>query len=146
MGNVDLLPKYLFTFNGLPMLTIKRIPLSLLMAGLCLLLVALIFVTLRPLAPATVRNTEEVQATLIRISEGTSHDLLIELKDDPNHYYINRGLEQGLHLQELKNELEGKEIRLRYIKHWSLLNPVGRARPLAQLSADGKAIFNAMVD
>ena len=122
----------------------KRVPLSLWMAMLSLIFMSALFLAFVPVAPATLENTVEISGKVQAIKEGGPQDVVIKLSDDPHHYYINRGLEQGLELKDLQKRLEGEEITLRYVKHWSLLNPSGRVRPVAYLSHEGREIFDMM--
>lgn len=118
----------------------RKLALSLLSAGVCLLL--LVIFSFLPLAPPTMDNTVALTARLASVTEGSSGDIIISLQNDTHNYYINRGLERGLKLSELQARLEGNMISLRYVRHWSLLNPLGKLRPVAQLSSQHNHIFD----
>ncbi|MDF9801159.1 hypothetical protein OKW21_006422 [Catalinimonas alkaloidigena] len=120
----------------------KRFPLSLLLAIMSMVLILALFLIFMPVVPATQDNTVKISAKVQAIEEGGRLDVIIRLAEDNHYYYINRGLEQGLKLEKLQKGLEGEQITLRYIKHWSLLNPSGRVRPVAQLSFKETKLFD----
>ncbi len=119
----------------------RRVSLSLSMAIISLVFISAIFLAMIPVANPTSENTEWVLGKVEAITEGGTHDVIIKLTNDTHHYYINRGLEKGLQFGDLQPKLEGSEISLRYIKHWSLLNPSGKVRPVAELSQEGQTLF-----
>ena len=59
-------------------------------------------------------NSIEVSGIIDDLYVGGVKDLVFKLKKDKNIYYINRALENGFDLDEIKNELLGKEIILWY--------------------------------
>ena len=76
--------------------------------------------------PVSILPEEEclvVTGEVEHIFEGGPYDVVFRLRNDPKRYYINRGLENGLDLQVLKNELLGKEVTLTYPDHWTPLDP-----------------------
>ncbi|MEP2936223.1 MAG: hypothetical protein ABJM06_12550 [Gilvibacter sp.] len=75
------------------------------------------------------------KAKIIAISEGTSFDVIF--KDaGGDKYYINRGLEQGLTLQELKNKVLNKEATMHLPKF-----AIGTSEHIAQLTVNGTVLY-----
>ena len=75
------------------------------------------------------------EITVTNISEGTSNDIVI--KDaGTDFYYINRGLEQGLSIEELNTQLLNKKVTLHLPKYW-----IGTSEHIAQLSFDNKVVY-----
>ena len=80
-----------------------------------------------------------------QIYEGGVKDLVFKLDSDDRKFYINRGLEHGLVLEELKSELLCKPVTIKYPDYWAPLNWSGKTRHLSKLvSLEGKVIFNEL--
>ena len=100
---------------------------------------------LRPVSTPTPENCDVITgiAEEIRVGDGEA-DIVVQMADDDAYYYINRGLESGLELSELRQSLEGHQITLAYVRHWSTLNLSGRNRHIAQISVGGEEIYSEM--
>ncbi len=61
-------------------------------------------------------NCKQVEGVVEQISDATSYDIVFKLKGDDAIYYVNRGLERGLELNNLKAELEGKKVKIWHAK------------------------------
>lgn len=106
-------------------------------------LFALAFATLRPvIVPQNAEDCLVAKGKVIRIFEGGVNDVAFRLEGDKTMYYINRGLEQGLDLKELQDQLIGNDVTIRYPKHWTLLDPNNRIKHLSILEYNGVEIFN----
>lgn len=80
-----------------------------------------------------------------------SKDVAIVLEGDPRVYYINRGLERGLSLDQLTQQIQGNQVTLHVIEMrlWSPLNPSGRggrslASPVVSSIAHRFLVFIAL--
>lgn len=112
-----------------------------------LLLIGLIILALftgRPITHADESNTVAVSGRLVRIAEGSADDVVIQLADDPGHYYINQGLKQGLRPDYLHQALVGQNVELRYVRHWSVLNAKGLVRHVAYLARGELVVYSEM--
>ena len=61
-------------------------------------------------------NCKQVEGVVEQITEATSYDIVFKLKDDNAIYYVNRGLERGLVLNNLKAQLEGEKVKIWHAK------------------------------
>ncbi|MBT8262447.1 MAG: hypothetical protein KJO05_06465 [Bacteroidia bacterium] len=77
--------------------------------------------------------TKEI--TVTAIEEGTSFDIVIKEKKD-DFYYINRGLEQGLTIEGLKEQIMNKKVNLQLYKFW-----FGTSEHISQLTVDNNVLF-----
>lgn len=77
--------------------------------------------------------TKEI--TVTAIEEGTSYDIVIKEKGD-DFYYINRGLEQGLTIEELEEQIMNKKVNLHLYKFW-----FGTSEHISQLTVDNNVLF-----
>ena len=103
----------------------------------------LVFTTLRPVHIPD--NPEELlvdSGRVIAIHEGGENDVVFRLENNKTRYYINRGLEYGLVLEDLQRDLIGNDITIRYPKHWTLLDPSNRIKHMSILEHNGQELFN----
>jgi len=108
-----------------------------------ILLLILMSLTLRPVnIPKDAKDCLVVKGKVIRIYEGGVKDVAFRLEGDKTMYYINRGLEQGLDLKTLQDQLIGNNVIIRYPKHWTLLDPKNRIKHLSILEYNGKELYN----
>lgn len=77
-----------------------------------------------------------------RYFEGGVKDVVFVLDGHKENYYINRGLEQGLTIDDLKQQLKGKEVTIKYPNYWSILDPSKSIRHIAKVEFEGKTIFS----
>jgi len=85
-----------------------------------------------------------VEGTVPQIYEAGIKDVVFILKGNDTHYYINRGLENGLVLNELKDKLIGQKIKIWYPKYWTPLDPKNAIRHLSKLALGQEVIFNEL--
>lgn len=112
------------------------------LAGLFFLLVVFIF---QPVSAPTASNTVEVKGIVASVYEGGPKDITFRLKDDDSMYYINRGLQYtDLTIKELREQIKNQEVTFTYIKHWSLLNPNGKVRPIAAVKKGEEEIYSRL--
>ena len=82
-------------------------------------------------------NCEIVNANITKISEGSTNDIVfIDSRGD--RYYINRGLEQGLNLQDLNASVLNKTVTLHLAK---VIGGIATSEHIAQLAVDSNIIF-----
>lgn len=99
--------------------------------------------TLRPVnIPKDAKECLVAEGKVVSIYEGGIKDVSFRLEGDKTMYYINRGLEQGLDLEDLKEQLMGQNVTIRYPKHWTLLDPDNRVKHLCILEFEGKELYN----
>ncbi len=100
--------------------------------------------TIRPVnIPENESELLVAKGELISVFEGVGNDIVFRLKDDDRRYYINRGLEQGLSIQNLQANL-GRQIILKYPEHWTLMDPAGSTKHLSMVKISGKTIFSEL--
>ncbi len=73
---------------------------------------------------------------VISVSEGPSFDILFQLDNHELPFYINRGLETGLKVDSLSNELVGKNLTL-----WVGRQLIGTPRHITHLE-HGRIIYS----
>ena len=82
-------------------------------------------------------NCVLVKGTAVRIFEGPSYDIVFKLKEYDRVFYINRGIEQGLSVKGLQNDLLGQQVELWYAKSWPF-----DGGHMTQLQRRGKILYS----
>ena len=104
--------------------------------------IQLLLVVLLSFTSCIIQNTkpedcEVIKATISNISEGTSYDINFRDTNDKS-YYINRGLEQGLNLEELNTKVLNKTVTLHLAK---VLAGTSTSNHISQLAIGDEIIF-----
>lgn len=76
-----------------------------------------------------------MDTTIIDISEGSTFDIVFKNASN-DRFYINRGLEQGLNLDSLKQNVLNKTVTLHLAKL-----PIGTSHHIAQLEVNEQVLF-----
>ena len=76
-----------------------------------------------------------MEVVVSQISEGTSYDIMFTATNG-DFYYINRGLEQGLDLEQLQDQLLNKKVNLHLAK-----TIAGTSNHIAQLAMNSEVIY-----
>ena len=84
------------------------------------------------------------EGTVVEIFEGAEYDIVFTFKEETTHFYINRGLERGLNLNTLRNDLVNNKITVKYPRYWTPLDPSNSTRHLSKLEFDGITIFSEL--
>jgi hypothetical protein len=115
----------------------------LLFFGLFMVLCMLI---LRPVPIVAESECLVVTGKVIKIFEGGTLDACFRIEGDPTVYYINRGLEQGLTLEGLRDSLIGQEITMKYPEYWTPLDPNHTIKHISKLEFQGETLFTELRD
>ena len=102
------------------------------------------FVFFRPVPIVNEEKALVVEGTVTSIREGGEKDIVFYLKDHPTRFYINRGLENGLDLETLRNELLGKRVTIKYPKYWTPLDWNNEVKHLSKLETKDTVWFNEL--
>ncbi len=110
---------------------------------IALLLIAF-FLIFRPVPIVTESEAIVEKGIVSDIYEGGVKDIAFRLENNQRVYYINRGLEQGLNLKELKKKLIGNEVVFKYPKHWTPLDWNNKIKHISKIEINGEVIFNEL--
>jgi len=120
---------------------IKMRKIAIVIAALLLALGVLIF---QPVPISPEHKSNKITGTVSYIFEGGVNDVVFRLKDTNQRFYINRGLEAGLEMQKLKDELIGNEVTIIYPKYWTPLDPKNSTKHLTELRFNGDVIYSEL--
>ena len=85
-----------------------------------------------------------IKGTVVQIYEAGTRDVVFKLEGQRQKFYVNRGLQRGLKLQQLRAKLMGREITIKYPRYWTPLDPINHIRHISKLELDGKTIYTEM--
>lgn len=108
---------------------------------ICVLIMCSI-VKLNPRPLPSPNNCVRYTGVVTSLASTSAGDIVITLKGDFKHYYINKGVKQGLTADNLKAKLEGKTVDLLAIRKWTLLDPGPKSSHVAQIIVDGSVIYD----
>ena len=111
-------------------------------AGLIALITVILILRTVPI-PAE-KDCLVLKGTVTKIYEGGVKDVVIELNGHNQKFYVNRGLQRGLNLQELQSKLTGSEIVLKYPDYWTPLDPGKSIIHISKIEHEGKTIFTEL--
>lgn len=108
------------------------------------LLFFLLMLTFRPVPKATSTNSKTISGIVSNIQEVGTNDIQIRLEDNQQLYYINRGLESGLSLEQLQQELVGQVVSIEFPEYWTPLDPNNSMRHISKLYTEQQVIFSEL--
>ncbi|MCK8520872.1 hypothetical protein M0D21_04810 [Aquimarina sp. D1M17] len=98
--------------------------------------------TFKPVRNVQPEDVLTVKGTVTKIEEGPGLDLVITLKGDEHYYYINRGLQQGLTVEQTRLDILNKTVTLYPIKRWTIFTRDGNMGHISKLMLKDKVIYN----
>ncbi|WP_344820974.1 hypothetical protein [Aquimarina gracilis] len=84
----------------------------------------------------------KIEGIVVDIKEAPGFDIAITLENDDHYYYINRGLEFNLTVEELQREILNKKTTLYSIKRWTIFTRDGNMGHVSKLMIEDKVLFN----
>jgi len=111
-----------------------------------LFLGSFILLALRPIPQPTDNNCAFIQGSISQIVSTPEKDIFFELQNQESKYYINRGLELDLDIDDLKSNLLHKTVKIVYVDHWSPLDPFKSTQSIAQIEHSGEIFFSRITD
>ncbi len=102
-----------------------------------------VLLSMRPVPDANKNNVHKISGLVSDIYLAGTSDIVLKLIDDNHFYYITRGVEEGLDYTQLKAALLYKDVKIEYVRHWSILNASGSVRPIYQLHFDDDVVYSS---
>lgn len=111
------------------------------------LLLILVMMSLIPVSNPTLDDSEIATGNVeLIVEEGGPFDIHIQLINDDHIYYVNRGVEKGLHPGELNEKLAGSDITIHYANHWTPLDPFGKLKPITRITHEEAIIYDQTIE
>ncbi|MFY7743753.1 MAG: hypothetical protein ACOVQR_13970 [Flavobacterium sp.] len=108
---------------------------------LIFILAVLIF---RPV-PIVSENKAITESGIVKeIYSNKGNDVIFIMENTERRFYINRGLENGLELNNLKEKLIGNAIVVKYPKYWTPLDWNNSVRHISKVEFKDEILFNEL--
>ncbi|WP_024768233.1 hypothetical protein [Aquimarina macrocephali] len=98
--------------------------------------------TFRPVRNVQPEDVMKIEGIVTDIQEGPGFDIVIILKNDEHHYYINRGLQYQLTVEQLRSDILNKKVTLYGIERWTIFTRDKNMGHISKLMIDNNVIFN----
>ena len=115
----------------------KKILLGIFVIGICFIGSVLI-----PALLVSEDKTIEAKGVVYKVYEAGDKDIVFKLENNDTSFYINRGIELGLKINDLEQELMGKEIVIKYQNYRTILNWYSKSKHISKVEFKDKIIFN----
>ncbi len=109
---------------------------------LFIIFMALAIQTFRPVRNVQPEDVLKIEGIVTDIKEAPGFDIVITLENDDHYYYINRGLQLNLTIEELQRELLNKKATLYSIKRWTIFTQDRNMGHVSKLMIEDKVLFN----
>lgn len=116
----------------------------LIISAALLLLVAFFIVAMRPVPTPQEKDCLTATGVVVQLYESGEKDITIRLKDVDQTFYINRGVEAGLDIKQLRENLINNVVTIKYPDYWTPLDPAGNMRHVSVLDLNGEKIFSEL--
>lgn len=101
-----------------------------------------ILFALKPVPITSEDKCQEVSGSIKKIYERGEQDVFLILNGNKRQFYINRGLEKGLDLQEMKQKLQDEQVTLKLPRYWTPLDPFNQTRHVAKLEWGSEVLYD----
>ena len=120
----------------------KIIKITLVSFSLIVLIIAVLI--FRPVPIVTEKNTISESGIVKEIYANKGNDIIFILENVQRRFYINRGLEIGLELTDLKKRLIGNSIVVKYPKYWTPLDWNDKIKHISKVEFNHEILFNEL--
>ena len=110
-------------------------------SSIILIIAVLIF---RPVPIVSEDRTISESGIVTEIYSNKGNDVIFEMENTERRFYINRGLENGLELNNLKEKLIGNSIVVKYPKYWTPLDWNNSVRHISKVEFNDEILFNEL--
>ena len=109
-----------------------------------LLIVLLAVLILRPVPIVSESKAISESGIVKEIYTNKGNDIIFIMEHIERRFYINRGLEHGLELNNLKEKLIGNPIVVKYPDYWTPLDWNNSIRHLSKVEYKDEVLFNEL--
>ena len=106
-----------------------------------LIIAVLIF---RPVPIVSESNAISEIGIVREIYSNKGNDIIFVMENTDRRFYINRGLENGLELNNLKEKLIGNSIVVKYPKYWTPLDWNDKIKHISKVEFNNEILFNEL--
>ncbi len=95
--------------------------------------------------PAPMPDADEqllsYKGKVIELFVGGTADVVLKFENHQTTYFINRGLENGLILQQLEKDILNKSVEVKYPNYWTPLDPTKSWIHVTILKKDDQILY-----
>ncbi len=106
--------------------------------------VAFLILVMRPVPIPAEEDCLTINGMVTFVYESEGKDVRIKLKDVDQIFYINRGLEAGLSLIQLNNDILHRYITIKYPRYWTPFDPTNSIKHISKIEMDGKTVYSEL--
>tara|TARA_R100001369_G_C3314535_1_gene167865 strand:+ start:1054 stop:1428 length:375 start_codon:yes stop_codon:yes gene_type:complete len=110
--------------------------------SLIILIIAILI--FRPVPIVSENKTISESGIVKEIYSNKGNDIIFVLENIERRFYINRGLENGLELNNLKQKLIGNSIVVKYPKYWTPLDWNNSIKHISKVEFNDEIVFNEL--
>ena len=120
----------------------KIIKITLVSFSLIILIIAVLI--FRPVPIVSESNAISEIGIVREIYSNKGNDIIFVMENTDRRFYINRGLENGLGLNNLKEKLIGNSIVVKYPKYWTPLDWNDKIKHISKVEFNNEILFNEL--
>jgi len=105
-------------------------------------LVVFLAYSFKPVTTVKSNDCVLISGKIVSIDQGTSNDIQIRLENDSHYYYINRGLEKGINLEQLSSKVLNKTVTLYCLNRWTIVNPDGIVPHISKMEKGTTVVYS----
>ena len=120
----------------------KLIKITLVSFSLIILIIAVLI--FRPVPIVSESNAISEIGIVKEIYSNKGNDVIFVMEKTDRRFYINRGLENGLELNNLKEKLIGNSIVVKYPKYWTPLDWNDKIKHISKVEFNNEILFNEL--
>ena len=120
----------------------KIVKITLISFSLIILIIAILI--FRPVPIVSENQTISESGIVTEIYSNKGNDIIFVLENTKRRFYINRGLESGLELKNLKEKLIRNSIVVKYPKYWTPLDWNNSVIHISKVEFGEEIIFNEL--
>jgi len=98
----------------------------------------------RPVPIVSESNAISEIGIVREIYSNKGNDIIFVMENTDRRFYINRGLENGLELNNLKEKLIGNSIVVKYPKYWTPLDWNDKIKHISKVEFNNEILFNEL--
>lgn len=110
----------------------------------CFIFLTVILLIFRPVPIVSESKAIAENGIVSEIYSNKGNDIILVMENKERRFYINRGLENGLELNNLKDILIGNSIVVKYPKYWTPLDWNNSVRHISKVEFNGEVLFNEL--
>ena len=117
---------------------------KIILISLSLIILIIAVLIFRPVPIVSENKTISESGIVTEIYSNKGNDVIFVMENTERRFYINRGLENGLELNNLKEKLIGNSIVVKYPKYWTPLDWNNSVRHISKVEFNDEILFNEL--